>query len=164
MRIVRLNDAGDAERWDRYVEPRTSTVTDLFAWRQVVQEAYGIRAHYFGVSRGSELDGVLGLFEIRHPLLGHYLATAPFANDGGLLVDGGEALELLSGEARRLADQLDVDYLAIRTRDVAIGDYLHDKRYHTAVIDLSAGAESVWKHTLPAKTRNQVRRGRKEGS
>jgi FemAB-related protein (PEP-CTERM system-associated) len=36
-----------------------------------------------------------------------------------------------------------------------------DRGYRTAVIDLDGGADAVWKR-LPAKTRNQVRKGQKE--
>ena len=99
MRIAKLNDERDGERWDAYVAPRAWTITDLFAWRRVVHEAYGLRSHFLGAFRGAELVGVLGLFEVKHPLLGHYLATAPFGNDGGLHGDCPQAIELLAGEA-----------------------------------------------------------------
>ena len=45
VHVAHLGD-DDASRWDAYVGPRTGTVTDLFAWRRVVQQAYGIRSHF----------------------------------------------------------------------------------------------------------------------
>ncbi len=66
-------------------------------------------------------------------------------------------------EAKRLTDELDVDYLLIRTRGLDLEGFTVDHRYRTAVIDLEDGVESVWKHTLKSKTRNQIRRGLKEG-
>ena len=163
MRIASMKDDRDAETWDRFVTPRTGTVTDLFAWRRIIHAAYGMRSHFLGAFSGEELVGVLGLFEVKHPLLGHYLATAPFGNDGGLHGDSPEAIELLGVEARRLADELDVSYLVIRTRGKKLDGFISENRYRTAVINLADGLDCVWRKVLPAKTRNQVRRGQKEG-
>lgn len=152
-----------SELWDRYVEPRTHTVTDLYAWRRVVHGAYGMRSHYFGAYEGSDLVGALALYEVHHPLFGHYLTTAPFGNDGGLHADSDEALELLLSAARRLAQERDVSYLLVRTRGHALEGFAVDRRYQTAVVDLSPGPEALWTNGIPGKTRNQVRRGEKEG-
>src|SRR5258706_15544718 len=97
MRIETLSEnEADARRWDAWVAPRTRTVTDLFAWRRVVREAYGLRSHLLlAVDDAARARGALALYEVRHPLLGHYLATAPFANDGGLHYDDVGARDLL---------------------------------------------------------------------
>src|SRR6185295_9599367 len=157
MRITAIDDA-DAARWDAYVGPRTGTVTDLYAWRRVVRRAYGMRSHYLAAREGAALTGALALFEVRHPLLGHYLATAPFGNDGGFHHDGPEARARLLEEARRLADRLRVSYLLVRTRDDDLEGFVVDRRYTVATVDLAGGAAALWDR-LPAKTRNQVRRG-----
>jgi len=103
------------------------------------------------------------LYEFKHPVFGHYLTTAPFATDGGLHYDNGIACKLLVEEARRLADELRVGYLLIRTRGKPIEGLVPDTHYRTAVLDLQSGADEIWEKTLPAKTRNQIRRGMKEG-
>ena len=100
MHLLRL-DASLENRWDDYVGERTSTVTDLSGWRQVVRETYGIRSHFIAVEDNDELIGTLGLFEIKHPLFGHYLTTAVFATDGGLYYDSDIARDLLIEEAKR---------------------------------------------------------------
>ena len=161
MRIAVIDDA-DAARWDAYVAPRTSTVTDLYAWRRVVRRAYGMRSHLLVAEEGAAIAGALALFEVRHPLLGHYLATAPFGNDGGLHHDVPEARARLLEAARRLADRLRVSYLLVRTRGDDLEGFVVDRRYTTAAVDLAGGADALWDR-LPAKTRNQVRRGEKEG-
>jgi len=162
MHLLRLN-ATLENRWNEYVGQRTSTVTDLSGWRHVVRKTYGIRSYFIAVEDKDAFIGVLCLFEIKHPLFGHYLTTAAFATDGGLHYDSDSACELLIEEARRLADELQVDYLLIRTRGLQIEGFTQDQHYRTAVIDLQAGADSIWEKTLPGKTRNQVRRGIKEG-
>ena len=158
-----LLDAALENRWDDYVGQRTSTVTDLSAWRHVVRETYGIKSHFIAVEENDALIGALCLFEIKHPLFGHYLTTAAFATDGGLHYDSDIARDLLIEEAKRLADELQVDYLLVRTRGLQIEGFTQDQHYRTAVIDLQDGSDTVWEKTLGGKTRNQVRRGIKEG-
>lgn len=163
MRIERLDGDEDGRCWDAWVAPRTGTVTDLFAWRLVVREAYGLRSHLLlAVDDQDRARGALALYEVRHPLFGHYLTTAPFANDGGLHHDDAHARDLLLAEANRLCEERRASYLVIRTRGEDLPGFTPDHRYHTAVVDLRGGPDAVWKR-LPATTRNQVRRGRKEG-
>ncbi len=162
MHLLRMDPSMES-RWDEYVEQRTSTVTDLSGWRHVVRKTYGIQSHFFAVEDNGAIIGTLGLYEFRHPLFGHYLTTAAFATDGGLHYDSNAACDLLIDEAKRLADELRVSYLLIRTRGLPIEGYTHDRGFRTAVLDLRPGADMVWSKTLPGKTRNQVRRGIKEG-
>jgi FemAB-related protein (PEP-CTERM system-associated) len=163
MRIERLDSDDDGPRWDAWVAPRTCTVTDLFAWRSVVREAYGLRPHLLVAVDGAGCTrGGLAVYEVRHPLFGHYLATAPFANDGGLLHEDARARDLLLAEARRICAACGASHVVIRTRGEDLPGFTPDHRYHTAVVDLAGGSAALWKR-LPATTRNQVRRGQKEG-
>src|SRR3989338_550913 len=163
MHIINIPAGKEEVRWDDYVGPRTTTVTDVKTWRWVVQETYGMRSFFLAATEGDRFVGSLGLFEVRHPVFGHYLTTAPFGNDGGLHFDSDEARESLLEEARGGADKLNADYLLLRTRGFALDGFEVDRHYQTAVIDLSKGAKKVWEATLPSKTRNQIRRGMKEG-
>lgn len=161
MRISQIGEGEDAKRWDEYVLPRTGAITDLFAWRRVLQDAYGLRSHFLAATEDQAIVGTLGLFEIKHPIFGHYLTTAAFGNDGGFHFDNQEARDLLVAEAEKLAKDLDVAYLVIRSRDLELERFRVDRHYRSAIIDLQDGADALWKQ-LPAKTRNQVRRGQKE--
>lgn len=163
MRIVHVAPGEDEARWDAYVGSRTTTVTDLSAWRRVTREAYGMNSTFLAAIEGDRYVGCLGLFEVAHPAFGRYLATAAFGNDGGFYYDDDAARDALLAEAKATADRLDVDYLLIRTRGAALPGFQTDQRYRTAVIDLSGGAEKVWENTLRAKTRNQIRKGMNEG-
>ncbi len=162
VRIVRLERGDDDALWDAYVGPRTQSLTDVAAWRDVVRDAYRISSHYFAARRGDTVVGALGLHEVRHPIFGHYLSTAIFSNDGGLYFDTSDARDALVAEARRLTEQTGASYLVIRTRQGALDGFRSDSHYRASVLDLHGGADAVWK-ALPAKTRNQVRRGQREG-
>jgi FemAB-related protein (PEP-CTERM system-associated) len=163
MRIAYVGEGDDLARWDEYVGPRTSAVTDLAGWRLVVRDAYGIGAHFLvALDNDERCVGALGLYQIRHPIFGHYLSTAVFGNDGGLHFDDSAARDALVAEAKALAVRLKVAYLVIRTRGAALDGFEVDRHYRTALVDLSGGADALW-NRLPNKTRNQVRRGTKEG-
>jgi FemAB-related protein (PEP-CTERM system-associated) len=161
MRIIQIRD-DDAKRWDEYVRVHTGAVTDLYAWREIVREAYGLQSFFLEAMDEDRTAGTLGLFEIKHPIFGHYLTTAVFGNDGGLHFDDTAARDALLAEARDLADRVNAEYLLIRTRDLELDGFRVDRNYRTAMIDLGGGGDAVW-NRLPAKTRNQVRRGLKEG-
>lgn len=153
----------DASRFDSWVEARATAPTDLPAWRQIVRDAYGTTSHAFAAFDGDRIRGALTLFEASHPLFGHYLATGAFGNDGGFHVDGAGARDALQNEAIALGERLRVDYVLFRLRDEDLPGLNIDRHYRTAVIDLAGGAEAVWSSILPAKTRNQIRKGMKEG-
>jgi FemAB-related protein (PEP-CTERM system-associated) len=161
VRIEYLTDR-EGDRWDAYVGARTSSVLDLFAWRLVARDAYGIGAHHLVAVDDERIVGALALFELRHPLFGHYLVSAVFGTDGGLLYDREDVRDALTEEASHLSQRQRAGYLLIRTRDAALPGFRADDRFRTAVVDLSPGTEEVWER-LPGKTRNQVRRGMKEG-
>lgn len=162
MRIERLGD-GEGGRWDAWVSPRARTLTDLSGWRQVVRESYGMASHFlFAQDDAGATRGALALYEVRHPLLGHSLTTAPFGNDGGLFCDDPGARDLLLDEARKICAERGASHLVIRKRGDDLPGFIADHRYQTASVALGGGAEALWKR-LPGKTRNQVRRGQKEG-
>ena len=156
-------DASHEKRWNEFVEPRARSVTELFAWRRVVKESYNIESHFIAVEDDGSFIGALGLFEIKHPLFGHYLTTSAFSNDGGFYCNSTQASDLLLGEAKRLAEDLNVEYLLIRTRGTDLEGFAVDRHFQTAVLDLNEGADSVWENKLRGKTRNHVRRGLKGG-
>lgn len=161
MRILRLG--ADDARWDDYVGPRSGAATDLSAWRRAVTDAYGLRSWALAAEDGGRLAGVLGLFEASHPAFGRWLTTAPFGNDGGFFFDGEAARDALLAEADVLAAETGADHLLLRTRGPELPGFQVDRRYSCAVLDLSVGKDAVWDSALDSKTRNQVRRGQKEG-
>jgi FemAB-related protein (PEP-CTERM system-associated) len=162
VRIEYIDEAGDAARWDAYVGSRAASVTDLFAWRRVVRYAYDIGSHFLVAIDADRIVGALSLYEIKHPVFGHYLATAVFGTDGGLHFDSGTARDALVDEARALAKRLGVSYAVIRTRGVALAGFEVDGHYRSSVIALDGTPDAAMRK-LPSTTRNQIRRGMKEG-
>src|ERR1051325_5882797 len=95
-----------AERWKAFVGPRARSGPDLLEGRLAARDAYGIASHFLIAEDAGHAVGALALYEIKHPVFGHYLATALFATDGGLFFESNAAREALVAEARALADRL----------------------------------------------------------
>ena len=53
------------------------------AWAEFVRAVYGYKVHRLVASDADGMRGALTLLEFKHPLFGHYLATAPYASYGG---------------------------------------------------------------------------------
>lgn len=163
MNIVYIGAGEDEDRWDTYMETRATSVTDLCAWRRVVRDAYGLSSTFLVATEEDRIVGCLGLYEVKHAIFGHYLATVAFGNDGGFHFGDAATRDALLAEAKATADRLGVEYLLIRTRGEALVGFRVDDHYRTAMINLEGGADAVWKNSLRAKTHNQIRRGMHEG-
>lgn len=164
MRVIQIGQGDDLRSWDSYVEPLATAITDLSTWRSVIKNAYGLQSYFLAaLDEGGRQVGALALYLADHLVFGRYLATAPFGNDGGFFFESPEARDSLAQAARQLADRLDVDYLVIRSRNHQLSGFAVDQRFATAVLDLQGGADAVWRERLKGKTRNQIRKGMKEG-
>jgi FemAB-related protein (PEP-CTERM system-associated) len=117
--MVKLLSSGQEMRqtWTDYVSgfPQT-TFTDLWEWGELVEQVYGLSQYrYLALdSITGNPVGLLALTKTRHPILGHYLATAPFANWGGFYAQTAEAKRILLQQAKALNQQLSTDYVVLR--------------------------------------------------
>jgi serine/alanine adding enzyme len=158
---LRVESLSDSSRWDAYVGPRAGTITDTSQWFRVVDDAYGIRTVQLIAADGDRAVGALALHEIKHPVFGHYLTTSVFGNDGGFFYDSDAARDALLAESSKVGSTTGAAYVVIRTR-TPIPGLAVDDRYRASVLDLSSDSEAMLA-ALPGPTRNQVRRGMKEG-
>lgn len=101
---VELADDRCAAEWDRYVDnhPRASFY-HRYAWRQVVQAAFGHGTHYYiARDQSGKVRGVLPLVSLKSRLFGSYAVSMPFFNYGGAIADNREI-------ANRLRDRANAD-------------------------------------------------------
>ena len=161
MTIAAGEYRGSGERWDEFVRARQGSFCHLWGWRAVMVEAMGHRPLFRAASDTGELVGVNPLVEVKTGLFGHFLLSMPFLNYGGPL--GSEpARAALADDARRLAQELEVDLLELRAREPLDGGLTTSHRKVTVVLDLPPATADLWK-ALPSKVRSQVRRPQKEG-
>jgi FemAB-related protein (PEP-CTERM system-associated) len=139
--------------------------TGLDSWLNFINDIYGCQTHRFTVTEASRPLGALALVEIKHPVFGHYLATAPFGSYGGFAFENTAARDLLLDEARRLGEEVNADNISIRFDD---GDssppdnWSQNPAYFTYLIDLATDPDNLL-ITFSSDHRNHVRKSLKKG-
>ena len=154
---------GDAAEWDGYVRGSANgTFCHLSGWREIITGVLGHECHYLVARDDSgECQGVLPLARVRSRLFGDYLVSMPFLNYGGPIGTPEAELEL-GRHAQRLAQQLEVKLLELRTRHRTRSELQTADRKVTVVLPLPASPEALMAK-FPAKLRSQIRRPIKEG-
>jgi serine/alanine adding enzyme len=161
---LRIIDASaDSEQWDRVVESLPgSTCAHLFGWREIMNDVLGHDCLYLAAVDGDGAwRGVLPLVRVRN-ILGHFLISLPFLNDGGPIGDDAaqeSLVEFAIAEAVRSGATL----LELRAREVLPGPAVPSYRKVAVHLSLPSSAELLWQDTIRAKLRSQIRRPTKEG-
>jgi serine/alanine adding enzyme len=160
---LRVTDTDDAAAWDRFVVAQTdATMCHRAGWRDVMRDVLGhktallVAADDRGVWRGA-----LPLVRVRS-VLGHYLVSIPFMNDGGPLGDDLAKSALVDhamADARRTGAKL----LELRSRTAVPGPLVPSGRKVAVHLALPDTVEALWASTFKAKLRSQIRRPAKEG-
>ena len=135
------------------------------SWMNLVNAIYGYKIHRFAVTEDSHPLGALSLLEVKHPVFGHYLVTAPFGSYGGFAFESDVARDLLLEEASQLAKETKVEYVAIRSEDGESerpANWIQQPSYFTYLIDLDHTPEEILK-TFSSDHRNHVRKSMKKG-
>jgi FemAB-related protein (PEP-CTERM system-associated) len=162
IEIVLCDDKMQDE-WDRYVHCAASaTFCHQFAWRAIIEEAYGHRTFYLLARRDRTVVGILPLVLVKSALFGASLASMPFLDYGGICAEDSEVVRSLLFAAKRLQEEKKIGTVELRQCQpiVDAGPARLDKV--SMVLDLSAGDAALWR-SLPAKVRNQVRKAEKSG-
>lgn len=116
---VKRLEHGDERRWDEYVnDAPQATFFHRSAWRDIIEQELGHRCHYLYVERNGGITGILPLAEIRSRLFGHALISTPFCVYGGVVASDPESEAQLVQWATEIADDLRVDYLELRNREM----------------------------------------------
>jgi FemAB-related protein (PEP-CTERM system-associated) len=158
--------AAQLPRWEAYVARHAPLPLSRHpAWLRVLekglqQSPYGLEA----VADG-QTCGWLPLALVRSWMFGRFLVGLPYLNHGGVLADSEAAARALVDRAVGLAERLNVRYLELRqgrpmphpTLVLRTGDKVN------MGADLPATVGELWKR-FPAKVRNQVRKGQKNGA
>lgn len=155
---VRLVGKDDSE-WDTFVRATPGgSPFHLFAWRRAVETAFGHRPHYLQAMWGSEIAGVLPLFETRGLLGGRGLVSVPYGVYGGVCSASAQARAALFDAATRLAQQLGAGYVEFRHRVAHEPELATKSRYVTFSRQISADDEENL-NAIPRKQRRMVRQG-----
>lgn len=164
MSLLRVVDGGDdSEQWDRFVATSAgSTFSHLAGWKEIMTRVLGHECLYLAaVDDAGSWHGILPLVRVRS-ILGHYLISLPFLNDGGP-VGNRAAQEILVEHALAEAARSGAGLLELRARHEVPGHLAPAYRKISVHLRLPSSVESLWKATLRPKLRAQIRRPLKEG-
>lgn len=154
-----------APRWDDYVLSHpAATHCHLYAWKNIIAEAYGKEGHYFYALQDDRIVGVLPVIHINSHIFSSCLISMPYLSYGGVLADSNEAEELLIATAIKHAETLRVKTVELRslagTPAVENGDELTPKV--RMLKKLPPSSEELMQ-SFSSKLRNKVKRSSKEG-
>jgi FemAB-related protein (PEP-CTERM system-associated) len=134
------------------------------AWLGVLHHALRHDVYCLEAMEDGRTAGILPLAFVRSLLFGRFLVSLPYLNSCGVSADDEEVQRRLIERALELADELQVRYLELRheqpIRHVALSGQMASKVHMRLALATTAG--QLWDQ-LPAKVRNQVRKGQKNG-
>ena len=160
---VRPFEERDRAAWNAFVHAHPEgTFFHRAEWRDVLQRAFGHRAHYLLAERDGEIRAVLPLAEVKSLLFGHALVSTPFCVYGGIVSADAAGHAALEEAACRLAQEHQVDHLEMRNRRRLHPDWAAKDLYFTFRKPIDADAERNML-AIPRKQRAMVRKGIKEG-
>jgi FemAB-related protein (PEP-CTERM system-associated) len=137
----------------------------LDSWMNFVHEMYQHKIHRFVATENNQTSGALSLIEIKHPVFGHYLVTAPFGSYGGFAFENESARNKLLDSAKQLAVEIEAQYVSIRfdqTDSSPPSNWIRHPAYQTYLIDLPANPDELLKK-FSSDHRNHIRKSLKKG-
>lgn len=147
MEIRELRDE-HREAWDAYAyRSEQSTFFHLAAWKEVMEEALGCRAHYLMATEGDQVQGILPLLHVNSRLSGHYLTSLP----GGMCASSDDAAAALVQRAKELIRNVKAKYLILR-------DGLHRWGLPELVTDEEHCTFRVWVSRDPEEIRRDIKK------
>lgn len=156
--IKRL-EGRDHARWDAFVnDAPQATFFHRAAWRDIIEQELGHRCHYLYAERNGVITGVLPLAEIRSRLFGHSLISTPLCVYGGIVAGDADSEKRLTEAASALAEELRVDYLELRDRELRHADWPVKELYVSFRKTIDPDHEKNLK-AIPRKQRAMVRKG-----
>ena len=156
--------ARDMQAWERFVESvPDSTFCHLAGWREIMSDVMGHECLYLVASdEADRIRGVLPLVRVRS-VLGHYLVSVPFVNDGGPIGDE-DAVRALTDFAVAAARRTNAELLELRCRrELVAAGIVTSFRKVGVHLPLPESVKELWTRTFNAKLRNQIRRPGKDG-
>jgi len=135
------------------------------SWMDFIHRTYKHPVHRFVALKNDRPLGALSLLEVKHPVFGHYLATAPFGSYCGFTYENNEARDLLLDEARHLAEDIKAEYVSLRFDDTASpppDGWIEHPVYFTYLIPLPPTPDDLLKR-FSSDHRNHVRKSLKKG-
>lgn len=148
------------EAWTTYVtqHPRATGYHD-WAWRAVIERAFGYEPIYISARRAGRVVGVLPTVLVDSWLFGRALISLPYLNYGGVVADDPAAEQVLFEYGVDIARRKRCQHLELRHLDQRFAS-APCKRHKVTMLLPLRGSAAMW-DALDRKVRNQVRKAQK---
>ena len=162
MQIIRCDRSQDT-LWNDYVRraPRASFYHRV-EWRDINERSFGHQTAYLAAVDDGRVVGVFPLVRLKSLLFGAVACSMPFVNYGGPCGDTGEIERGLLDEAKKVADEWNVDYLEIRSRRHVFEDLPCSQHKVSMTITLDPDPDAVL-NRFRREQRAEIRRAYKHG-
>ena len=161
---------GEEKAWEAYVAAHPqATIYHTLDWKAVTEEGLGHKPYYLRARDGAgNFSGVLPLFLVTG-IYGRRLVSMPMRDRGGLLASDAAAGSALLRRGRELMRELGCKYLELRSTDdldpalVREHGLRVEHNWVTTRVDLTPGAEKLWKALDKDAVRWAIRNAQKKG-
>ena len=148
-------------KWNGIVNHNNSKIYHLYEWGTLLNEVHGHELIYL-----EDDNGVFPLAYVKSYIFGNRLISLPFADYGGPVTNDKETADILVTRTEDAAEELDVDFIEIRSPDEKYFNILEKHGfvrrddYFTFILPLDRKVEDLWK-VIGRKNRNMVRKAEK---
>jgi serine/alanine adding enzyme len=147
--------------WSNFVAASPSaTVAHQIGWRDVIHNSLGHSPRYLLAVRGSQVCGVLPLFQVQTWWRAKYLISIPWLDYGGVCASDTESESALLDEACRVATELSCRFMELRSVAAGSGKLPVSDDRVTFLLRLSKDPDEIWRG-FDAKLRNQIKKSQK---
>lgn len=154
-----IDTADDRHEWNSFVERNDGPVYAHWGWSEAVASYGHDRWHL--VARDKDTGTITAgvpLYHVTSRLFGAQLLSPAFAERGAVVADDSahsvDAERALLDQSKRLADELDVDFLSLRgARRSAFDDFDVENQYVTFQVAVGRGREAVWDDVSESRQR-----------
>ncbi len=163
MTEVRLYSDDLEHKWTEYANNAVhASIAHQIGFRDVIQTGLHAQPVYLMVFQGAKVTGILPIFLIKTWWQAKYIVSIPWLDYGGICADDVESEAALLGEAQRIAERENAQFVEFRSETKCRLDLATQAEKVTFLMDLRSGSDSIWK-SFDAKLRNQIRRSQKSG-
>ena len=160
---ISVLDRSNFDKWNDYVtSSQNGTFFHKAEWMEVLETAFGHKTFYLMSTSDGVVNGVLTLAQVKSALFGNALVSTPFCVYGGPVFDSEEVKSALINKAKKLAEELAVDHLELRTVEPIDDSFITKDLYVTFRMPLAEDREAIMS-SIWRKQRTVIRKSFKNG-
>lgn len=136
--------------WDRFVYSNPDVISwHIYDWYKVAQNSYNVPYYPIAVYDGSDVCGILPLYEVNTRRTGRALISVPYFVAGGIVAPEKDVRQALLHKAIALADEKQVPLTLKQYKTKLDGDLVTDASYFNRELTLTPDTDAIWQALAP---------------